>query len=230
MASSILKRHLRRLGPLALALLLAGCAKDSARPLVPRPEPGFVADSPVNAVRLFEWCWDHRNLEHYGLLFADDFLFGCAATDSAGRAFIGGVLTRVDEIESTRHLFVGGAAQAPANSITLQLDPNLIPEADPRSGKNPEHHQLIVSSMVLRIDTDAEDFEITGALRFFLVRGDVALIPAELSAGGIRPDPNRWYIERWEDESMGSAAARAALLRTMPARSFTVCGLKMLYR
>jgi len=134
---------------------------------------------------------------------------------------------------------VGGSSSAPANRISLQLDHTLIPQADPRPGKqDTTYHQTIVTSVVLRIETPEEGFQVTGSARFFLVRGDVPLIPAELIARGFRPDAARWYIQRWDDETAGSPAASALAqdardarpLRAQPAKYFTWCWIKTLYR
>lgn len=240
MASRIRSPWPGHAGLVLLALVLAGCADSGPRrlPTQPAAEPGFVVDSAVNAVRLLEWAVEHRDLERLRGLLTDDFLSGCAAADSAGNAFRGYVLTRIDDIESIRHLFVGGGTPPPASEISLQFDRNLIPQADTRPGKDPATHQEIVTSMVLRIATREEDFQVTGAARFFLVRGDVALIPAELTERGVGADPGRWYIERWDDETVGSgvAAARApderrtSSLRAQPSRMTTWCAIKALYR
>jgi len=228
-------------GLVVLTLVFAGCADTKPRslPTQPAAEPGFVADSPVNSVRLLEWSWDHRDLESFSGLLTDDFIFGCAESDSAGNAFQGHGFGRIDEIESVRHLFVGGGIGPPASSIALQFDPNLIPQPGARAGKqDPTRHQEIATSTVLRISTGEEDFQVTGTARFFLVRGDVALIPAELTDRGVGADPGRWYIERWEDETVGSGIAtprvrderRQASLRAQPAKMTTWCSIKMLYR
>jgi len=240
MASRSRRRWTGRAGQLALALAVAGCSGSRSRHLTqPVPDPGFRATSPASAVRLFEWCWDHRNLDRYRELISDDFLFACAPADSAGGAFPGGALTRFDEIESARHLFVGAGTRPRANSITLQLDQNLVAERDGRPGKgNTTYHQAIVTWYMLRIETDADDFQVTGAARFFLTRGDSALIPADLVALGFRPDSTCWYIERWEDETLGSLASRVAAregprapsLRAQPARKPTWCDIKALYQ
>jgi hypothetical protein len=204
------------LGIALAALLCAGCF-NPFDPLVAKQRAGASDPPPVPTrpdliVRLFEWCWDHRSITDYEEVFTDDFLFAFAATDSAGRAFQGAVLTRTDEIETARHLFVGGGASPPANSISLQLDQNLFAEQDARPGKqDTTYHREIVTNVVLRIDTDEESFQVTGAARFFVTRGDSALIPRDLVDRGFRPDPNRWYIERWEDETVGSSGAYAAV-------------------
>jgi hypothetical protein len=173
-------------------------------------EPPPVPSRPDLAIRLFEWCWDHRAIAEYEEIFTDDFLFQFAAADSSGQAFLGGVITRTDEIETARHLFVGGGASPPANSISLELDQNLIATSDTRPGKgNATYHQEIVTQVVLRIDTEEEGYQVTGAARFFLVRGDSAVIPAELLARGFGHDASRWYIERWEDETAQAGAYKA---------------------
>ena len=201
---------------LLTAVSLAGCF-NPFDPLVARNRVGASEPPPDPSradlvVRLFEWCWDHRAIAEYEEIFTDDFLFAFAATDSAGRAFQGAVLTRFDEIETARHLFVGGGTSPPANSISLQLDQNLIAQQDSRPGKqNTTYHREIITQVVLRIETDEESFQVTGTARFFLVRGDSALIPADLTARGFTRDPGRWYIERWEDETVGTSGAYSAL-------------------
>ena len=227
-------------GLVVLALAFAGCADSTSRklPTQPAPEPGFVADSPGNAVRLLEWALEHHDLERLKGLFTEDFLFVCAAADSAGRAFRSNAFTLTDEIETFHHLFTGGGTVPPASIIDVQFDQNLFPQPDGRPGKDPVTHKEIITDVVLRIDTEGEDFQVTGAARFFLVRGDVALIPTELIEKGVRPDPGRWYIERWEDETVGSGFAaaraleerRASPLEAQPAKMTTLCAIKAQYR
>jgi len=64
-----------------------------------------------------------------------------------------------------------------------------------------------------------------GFANFFMVRGDSALIPADLAARGFRPDSTRWYIERWEDDTFQEVGARA-----MPTSTATWGTIKVLYR
>ena len=42
---------------------------------------------------------------------------------------------------------------------------------------------------------------------FFVVRGDSARIPKDMVDRGFGPDKNRWYIERWEDQTVGGGGA-----------------------
>src|SRR5262249_14646887 len=90
-------------GVLALALL-AGCS-EHGKPLATQPpaEPMPYPTTPVKAVRALQWSWVHRDADGLATLFADDYVFSCATTDSAGNAFRGHGLTRFDEIESARH-------------------------------------------------------------------------------------------------------------------------------
>ena len=53
------------------------------------------------------------------------------------------------------------------------------------------------------------------------MRGDSALIPQQLKDRGFGPDPNRWYIERWEDKTGGNQATGPSLM----ARSSPGLGL-----
>ncbi|MEO5617021.1 MAG: hypothetical protein ABIS67_04565, partial [Candidatus Eisenbacteria bacterium] len=72
-------------------------------------------------------------------------------------------------------------------------------------------HQEIKRNVVLSIDSGDQAFRITGAARFFVVRGDSALIPDDLVQRGFTADANRWYIERWEDETIESASLMAGI-------------------
>ena len=60
------------------------------------------------------------------------------------------------------------------------------------------------------IDTGDQSFRITGSALFFVTRGDVAQIPDEMVQKGFRPDRNRWYVERWEDQTLESASGLLA--------------------
>jgi hypothetical protein len=198
-----------------LAIALSGCFN----PFDPRvaPERGVSKSAPApttpeGVLRLFEWCWNNRSIDEYTEIFTDDFRFQYAATDSAGNANRNPVSTRFDEIETARHLFVGGnPTEPPANKIELTLDQNLIAQIDSRPGKQDStYHREIVSQVVLAIDTDAGNYRVTGQARFFVIRGDSAVIPADMVQKGFRPDSKRWYIERWEDETVGSSTGASA--------------------
>jgi len=216
---------------LALGLPLAGCF-NPFRPLelivgisTPPPAP----NSPSNALRLLEWCYDQRAIAEYREIFDDDYRFAFAALDPYGNAYRDNPWTREDELISTTNLFQGGAANQPAaTSITLNLAPEFRVRSDPRPGKNSLWHKTIRTSVSLTIvDANQLQTDVSGFAVFYLVRGDSARIPQELIDKGFGPNSSRWYIERWEDESVqpiggAPAAARPSALglSRSPAKAF----------
>jgi hypothetical protein len=196
--------------PFALLLLAIGGCFNPFSPriaptlgvYIPPPEP----NSPQGVVRLFEWCWNNRDITLYKEIFTADYVFVFALGDSAGNLFRDDPVTRETELDMARNLFVGGGNEPPANSIVLHLDPTLRPTNDSRPGKDPRWHKEIVTGVDLSIKTDQQDFRITGYARFFVVRGDSALIPEDL---GFAPDSMRWYIEQWNDETLAGPGAFA---------------------
>jgi hypothetical protein len=199
---------------LLAALLVAGLASGCYNPFAPKiantvgvSEVAPTPNTPRGVLDLFAWCWNNRAYDEYTEIFTDDFEFQFAATDSAGNAFRDRGLFRQDELDTARHLFIEGTANnPPAQKILLQFDRTFIPERDSRPGKEFPWHQEIKRNVVLSIDTGEQNFRITGAARFFVVRGDSADIPDELIQRGFKPDINRWYIERWEDETLETPA------------------------
>lgn len=197
---------------LSLTLLVAaGCYN----PFIPRLAPNVgvsevapTPNSPRGLLDLFSWCWNNRAYDEYTEIFTDDFEFQFAQGDSAGNVFTDRGLFRQDELDTARHLFIEGTAgNPPAQKIVLTFDRTFIPEPDSRPGKTFPVHQEIKRNVVLSIDTGDQAFRITGAARFFVVRGDSAKIPPDLAQRGFKPDANRWYIERWEDETLDTGGA-----------------------
>jgi hypothetical protein len=202
--------HLRR-GTTALisafALLIAvGCYNPFSPKLAPNVGVSEVAPSPTSPrglLDLFSWCYNNRAYDEYTEIFTDDFQFQFSAADTTGQVFGDRGLFRQDELDTARHLFIEGTAnEPPAQKIVLSFDRTFLPEPDSRPGKTYPVHQEIKRNVVLSIDTGDQAFRITGAARFFVVRGDSAKIPEDLVQRGFRPDKNRWYIERWEDETI----------------------------
>jgi hypothetical protein len=192
------------LAALAIVLVLTGCFN----PFRPRilgagiSTPPPVPNSPANVLRLLEWCYKNRDPIPYREVFTDDYRFVFSALDPSGNAYRGDTWTREDELISVTKLFQGGEANQPAaSSINLNLDRNPVVLNDPRPGKPPPWHISIRTSVILNIEAQGVRTDVTGSVLFYLVRGDSALIPQELLDRGFGPDPNRWYIERWEDET-----------------------------
>ena len=198
-----------------------------------RPAPA----SPEGVVRLVEWCWEHRDLDHYTQVFTDDYRFVFPSADSSGNAFPEHVLRREDELEAAHHLFETGTSELPpARRIRVDLERDLLALPDSRPGRNATWHRVVRSRARLAVETGDRSYRASDALRFFLVRGDSALIPPELAAQGFVPDTGRWYLERWEEENSDPGLAtsggpwRPASFATQPTEIVTWGQLKVLYR
>jgi len=180
----------------------------------PPPEPS----SPIGVLRLYEWCWNHRDPDLYRELFTDDYRFQFALTDTAGNAYRGNALTREEEINIATNIFVRGtAAEPPPVSIKLEFIGSLVAQDDSRPGKYRVVHKEIAAQTILNIRQP--DIDVTGTTRFFVVRGDSALLPQELKDRGFTQDSTRWYIERIEDETLGEVApARYTPFASAPRR------------
>ena len=215
---------------LSVAIGAAGCFNPFAPRLLTQrvtsvaPSPS----SPENAVKLFEWCWVNRGVEEYKELFTADYVFKSAELDSAGNQ--SRIEThRDEEIDTAQNMFVGSAERAPAARITLSFDRNLSKHNDTRAGKNPGWHQTIRTHVDLKVDIEeGNTLEVTGAALFYLTKGDSALIPTDLIARGFKPDPARWWIDRWEDETIGSGIAAALARHTGPHSTHEVFRRSML--
>jgi hypothetical protein len=205
----------RTLLVVAAVLCLAGCSTEHhvtgpLSRLISEPAP--TPNSPQAAIRLFQWGWNYRQLGAIRDVLTDDFSFVFAPDDSSGNLFPDHRMNREELLFCLAHLFTGGGPAPPATSIHLVLDPALIALPDSRSGRNPRWHKEILTSVDLTIKTeDLTEYRILGNARFFVVRGDSALIPGEL---GFEPDSSRWYIQQWNDETL---TAGGALARALPA-------------
>lgn len=214
---SALSRPLRSATALlALAVLavgLAGCF-NPFQPLVSSSRgvssPAPVPNTPANAIKLIEWCYNNRDADVYREVFTDDYVFVFGLTDTAGNAYRDRPYRREDELESATNLFVGGGGSPPASRITLTFDRTLIALGDSRPGFNPRWHKSILTNVNLSVQISDGDnqssLEVTGKARYYVVRGDSARIPDELVQRGFRPDSTRWWVERWEDETLPSGS------------------------
>lgn len=223
----------------AVVALLAGCASKVSGPAAESgaPPASFViATSPVNLAKAIANDWNGLDWKHYSDRLTDDFEFQFSDVDSAGNAFRYRVLGRNLEIEAARRMLETGAGTLPPfRTVLWTFSPTLVPQTDPRPGKTFPFHQLIRAGMNFSADAGFTVFRITGSADFYVVRGDSAQIPAELVARGFKPDPNQWWLERWDDLTLGDAPSAVASagpadpLTTLPSRSYTFGSLKALY-
>jgi hypothetical protein len=204
----------RTLVSIALALAVASCASHptTAPPAsrvvdIPRP------NSPANSTRAVLDCWRLQVATQFDSLMTDDFQFVFAPSDTAANAYRARPWTREDELASAYHMLAGGGSRPPIRDIQVVFDTNLVALPDPRPGKDPTWHKLIRT----RVDvTASEEWDgmgrvrtITGYAQFYLVRGDSASIPADLVQRGWGPDPSRWWLQRWDDETLPNGVAGA---------------------
>jgi hypothetical protein len=149
-----------------------------------------VPNSASNLLRLFEWCYNNKAIAEYRELFTDDYVFFFNPTDSAGEAYRQVPWTREDELISTAHLFVGGSAdQPPADRIQLTLDRSFTIVRDDNyklSDPSGRWHKSIVTQIDFLIETTSDAQRVSGQVRFYVIRGDSALIPDEIEAGRVR--------------------------------------------
>jgi hypothetical protein len=225
-------RHLPKLLAMLLtAALVVGCG-GSGGSILTRPAPDPLAGmpapaSPSGVVRAFEWGIDQRSVAAYQVLFTGDFVFHFDVRDSSASEWDDAhPWGRTQEEAYFATLVHGGDADQPAAAaLQLMLDHNLTVLNDPRTGKeDPVRRKSVTTQVYFTITTtDGAATALFGSTTFYLVRGDIATIPAGL---GLAPDSTRWYIEGWDDGTNGSAGLVAA---PQPAKNKTWGGFKELY-
>ena len=186
------------------ALALASCAEPVkiVAPALPPP----LAQTPLGAVKLLEWAVTHRDIDAIRSLLTEDFTLVSAGSDSAGNPVRELLCRRADLLARLEELFFGTTTSPPALDIRLAFDRNLVAQPDPR----PEYagsdlFRTIRTSLDLLIQkVDGTRIEKTGHAVFYLARGDTVLIPRELESRGFQKDRTRWWITRWEDETVAS--------------------------
>jgi hypothetical protein len=193
----VLRGRARVFSLLLVVAVAVGCSGKKSRPQEPDVPVPPVPNSPINALALLEWCWDHRNATIYRDVFAADYVYTFAPADSQA---IGVHLSRDEELAMAENLFSEGTPGHPAaTSITFGLNPVLIVQNDDRPGKNGTWHKRIGTSVRLTVNTPGPDYSTVSEAVFYVTRGDSAVIPPDLVARGFTPDPARWYVDGWTD-------------------------------
>lgn len=147
-----------------------------------KPETYRLPRGPEEVVNAVEWAYDNRSLSTYRDLITADFTTSCGAG------------TRDDELRIFAALS-DPYRDPPLRELTLDLGEPDITFTRPS-------HRLVEANFALRYaeGTDAEH-QLTGAVRFFLVRGDSAELPDDLVEAKATPDARLWYIQGWESVS-----------------------------
>lgn len=151
--------------------------------------------TPGGAVALLKWCWTHKDATRYRDLFTADYLFIPQAPDLPWN--------RDDELAAAGRLFgSGNGGQPGASNITLDWlgSPPPQPGTAYLPGEPYPAYQQFIGIAAIAV-TRSDNTKVTGQgpTMFHLIRGDLASIPQEMRDRGIGPDPNRWYIQKWED-------------------------------
>lgn len=171
----------------------------------PPPRP----NSPTGLMNLFRWCWENRSITEYEDLFTEDFRFVFSDIEAVDNPPI----LRDEEIAIARRIFVdGGASEPRAKRIEMTfVNQPLIPIPDTRPDRPDPWYKLVQTRVRLTVElAEPTPIQIDGDVNFFLVRGDSAQIPLELQPR-LKPDPGRWYIQRWEDKTGGGSRVVATL-------------------
>lgn len=183
---------------LALLLASSGCSKKSSPTAPPPPGPQPPSPStPKGALQLLKWAYEHRDTTLYRSLFTTDFGFTFVAGDTANRPW-----SYLDERASAAHLLAGGGASPAAASITLSLSGSLTANVIP--GLDPTYRMQISPPLNLTVTiSDTSSLHAVGGGTFYFVRGDSALVPADLAGQGVTASASRWFIYRWDDGPYG---------------------------
>jgi hypothetical protein len=192
---------------LALLLAASGCGSKKSNPVAPPPPPSPPSPStPAGALQLLKWAYEHRDTSLYRSLFTTDFGFTFVAGDTANRAW-----TYLDERASAAHLLIGGGSPSPAITVSLKFSGALSAVAIP--SLDPTYRMQIPAPLNLTMTLqDTTGINTIGNGTFYFVRGDSALVPADLAGQGVTATASRWFLYRWDDGT-GGVSPYAALHR-----------------
>jgi hypothetical protein len=182
---------------LAIAMPFAACSKKAEEhPTQPETPTPPVPNSPENVIALIKWSWTQRDTAAYRQVFTDDYRYVFAASDSNPPA---NGLDRFQELAVGFHLFRTGSLSNPAaTSITFDLS-SVNVFADDRPGRNPTVHKKVTASLYVVAITPGPDYSLRSDVSFYVTRGDSAAIPTDTGAS---PDAGRWYVDRWQDDTV----------------------------
>jgi hypothetical protein len=191
---------------LGVALLSAGC---SSTPSTTQPNVPALAgnDSPANATSRLVGAYRQKNQAAYADMLTGDFNFQFSpSTDPALVQQYPTGWARLDETESSSHLFTGftpqgGAAMPAASNITIVFADS-VPADDNSPGVDPATHKILDT----RVDGTITVPQSGGSLVYsiannediiYFVRGDAAALVDTTQVA----DAQHWYVYKWKDVS-----------------------------
>ena len=191
-------------------LVVAGCSR-TTEPVAPPPEVAPEPNTPQNVLRRLEWAVDRRDIEAIRELVTADFVSYSQGVDSAGNPTSEIVQRREDLVVWFQQLLVGTPEHPPAAEVSLRFDGNLLPQRDPRPGYVDSLFKTIRTSLEMSVVwQDGTLEETTGHALFFVARGDTVLVPEDLVRRGLKSDRSRWWMTRWDDQTIASEMPMAA--------------------
>ncbi len=184
----------------AALVTLAGCGKSAT---APPPAAAPVPDSPVNAVRVLEYTWNHRDADGYANLLSADFRVTPISADSADAVML--AWGRDAEEKTATSILIGDVIHPHVASVSVKLGSSLTATPDPTPGADPKWHQVVTTTATVQLSLVlsnglTEPRTYAGGATFHLVRGDSVQIPAKLASHGVVPDSTRWWIRTWDEQ------------------------------
>ena len=220
------------------AVLSLGRIKSMYVPEPPAPpEDGLPdgtpqADSPTHVLTRMEATWESKVEAEYMKLLSGDFRFHFSAASDPQLVDQYPNWNRSDDEIAIVHMFHGftnsnGLAIPGASGIDMTLA-GLEYYDDPEHADSTAMYQKVVVPVIdLTIEvpfaSDPAVYQVSGRQEFYVVRGDVAVLPS-----GAVPDIDRWYIRRWDDLAVPVFARKGPVIN--PARSSTIGSIRSLYR
>ncbi len=177
--------------------------------------------TPRNTMLRLEAAYQYQDLSVYKSLLTADFRYTFSPqSDSALVALYGDNWGKVDEVLAAQRLLTGftnaqGKFMPPASSVILQFanDQYLADPAHADSAAN--YDDTPIGAVALDVDIPTSTGTITYGVRaphrFFLVRGDAAVLDP-----GQPADSLHWYVRRWDDLAAppGGATTAASVATT----------------
>jgi len=178
-----------------LVTALAGCDSEAPNAPAALAPPAPEAVSPGQLVHAIEWAFRYQSPQVYSDLLAADFTLACTAIDTAGNAYRTEPWTREDELAFFTAL-VAPERQPPILGMSLRFsDVSVTPDPRPGHATSQSHRRVQAGYVLTYTEQLGHARSVSGEIAFYAIRGDSVALPI----AGPQPDPNLWYVGRWED-------------------------------